>query len=102
MPEPFQCFPARCSAPFCQVELAEIEKTIELVADEIEVDRRTSEATARGGVVLEDPGARIRAEKAVLSLREEIGVLDDVEIYLPTTRFQMRGSWMAKGFGQIV
>ena len=71
-----------------------------LVADEIEVDRTTSEARARGGVVLEDPGARIRAEKAVLSLREETGVLDDVEIYLPTTRFQMRGAWMAKGFGQ--
>ncbi|MDG1958026.1 MAG: LPS assembly protein LptD [Candidatus Binatia bacterium] len=71
-----------------------------LVADQIEVDRSTSEATARGRVVLEDPGARIRAQRAVLSLQEETGVLDDVEIYLPMTRFQMRGAWMAKGFGQ--
>jgi len=71
-----------------------------LVADEIEVNRSTAEARARGGVVLEDPGARIRAESAVLSLREETGILDDVEIYLPATRFQMRGSWMAKGYGQ--
>lgn len=64
-----------------------------LVADEIEVNRSTAEARARGGVVLEDPGARIRAESAVLSLREETGILDDVEIYLPATRFQMTGSW---------
>lgn len=71
-----------------------------LVADSIEVDRSTSQATARGHVVFEDPGVRIRAKKAVLSLKEETGVLDEVEIYLPMTRFQMRGTWMAKGFGQ--
>lgn len=71
-----------------------------LVADEIQVDRSTSEATAWGDVVFEDPGVRIQAEKAVLSLKEETGILDEVEIYLPMTRFQMRGAWMAKGFGQ--
>lgn len=71
-----------------------------LVADEVSVSRATSEATARGRVVLEDPSARIRARSAVVDLKDETAVLDEAEIYLPLTRFQLRGSWMAKGLGQ--
>lgn len=71
-----------------------------LVADEVSVSQATSEATARGRVVLEDPSARIRASAAVVDLQDETAVLDEAEIYLPLTRFQLRGSWMAKGLGQ--
>ncbi|MFP6662684.1 MAG: LPS assembly protein LptD [Deltaproteobacteria bacterium] len=71
-----------------------------LVADEIEINRATSEASARGRVVLEDASVRVRASRMVLNLDDETGILDEAEIYMPLTRFQMRGRWMAKGHGQ--
>jgi len=71
-----------------------------LAADRIEIERDTSEAEAAGQVVLEDPEARIRAARARLELEGETGVLEDSEVYLPRSRFQLSGERIEKGFGQ--
>jgi LPS-assembly protein len=71
-----------------------------LAADEVEIERDTGEAEASGEVVLEDPEARIRADRARLELEGETGLLEDSEVYLPRSRFQLSGERMEKGFGQ--
>lgn len=71
-----------------------------LAADELELERATSEAQASGQVVLEDPEARIRAMRAQLELEGETGFLEDGEVFLPRSRFQLGGERIEKGFGQ--
>lgn len=71
-----------------------------LAADEIDIDRKTGKADAEGSVVVEDPQGRIRAESASFLLEDETGFLDDAEIYLPQSRFQITGAKLEKGIGQ--
>lgn len=71
-----------------------------MAADEIDIDRKTGKADASGSVVLEDPQGRIRAESASFLLDDETGFLEEGEIYLPQTRFQITGARLEKGIGQ--
>lgn len=71
-----------------------------LAADQIDIDRKTGQADAQGQVVLEDPQGRVRAEDASFYLEDETGFLDESEIYMPQTRFQITGKRVEKGIGQ--
>jgi len=71
-----------------------------LAADEIDIDRKTSKADAVGSVVVEDPQGRIRAESASFLLEDETGFLEEGEVYLPQSRFQLSGARLEKGIGQ--
>jgi LPS-assembly protein len=71
-----------------------------LAADEIDIDRKTSKADAEGSVVVEDPQGRIRADSASFLLEDETGFLEDGEVYLPQSRFQITGARLEKGIGQ--
>ena len=71
-----------------------------LAADEIDIDRTTGKADADGSVVLEDPQGRIRAESASFLLDDETGYLEEGEVYLPQSRFQITGARLEKGIGQ--
>ena len=71
-----------------------------LAADQIDIDRTTSKADAAGSVVLEDPQGRIRAESASFLLEDETGYLEEGEVYLPQSRFQITGARLEKGIGQ--
>lgn len=71
-----------------------------LAADQISVRRASSEADASGDVLLEDPEARIRAERAWLELDDETGFLVDGEVHLRRSRFLLSGERLEKGLGQ--
>lgn len=71
-----------------------------LAADEISVRRSTAEADAVGDVLLDDPEARIRAERAWFQLDDETGFLVDGEVHLRTSRFLLSGERLEKGIGQ--
>lgn len=71
-----------------------------IAADQIDIDRKSSRADASGSVVVEDPQGRIRADNATFLLEDETGFLDEGEIYLPQTRFQITGAKLEKGLGQ--
>lgn len=71
-----------------------------LAADQIDIDRKSSQADADGSVVVEDPQGRIRAESASFLLEDETGFLEDGEVYLPQSRFQITGARLEKGIGQ--
>jgi LPS-assembly protein len=74
--------------------------TTVLAADRLDLDRKRGEASAEGSIVLEDPQGRVHAERAWLELEDETGFLEDAQVYLPQTRFQMTGGRMEKGVGQ--
>ena len=71
-----------------------------LAADQIDIDRKTNQADAVGSVVVEDPQGRIRADSASFLLEDETGFLEDGEVYLPQSRFQITGARLEKGIGQ--
>ena len=71
-----------------------------LAADEIDIDRKTGKADASGSVVVEDAQGRLRAETASFLLEDETGFLEDGEVYLPQSRFQITGARLEKGIGQ--
>ena len=71
-----------------------------LAADQIDIDRKTGQANAAGQVVLEDPQGRLRAENATFFLEDETGWLEEGEVYMPQTRFQITGKKIEKGIGQ--
>lgn len=71
-----------------------------LAADQIDIDRKTNQADAVGSVVVEDPQGRIRADSAQFLLDDETGFLEDGEVYLPQSRFQISGARLEKGIGQ--
>ena len=71
-----------------------------LAADQIDIDRKTGQANAAGQVVLEDPQGRLRAENATFFLEDETGCLEEGEVYMPQTRFQITGKRIEKGIGQ--
>jgi hypothetical protein len=71
-----------------------------LAADQIDIDRKTGEANAAGQVVLEDLQGRMRAENATFFLEDETGFLEEGEVYMPQTRFQITGKKIEKGIGQ--
>jgi len=61
-------------------------------ADRVEIDRRHGEASASGSVVLEDEQARLHADEAWLEMNDETGFMNDAEIYLADSRFQLGGT----------
>ena len=69
-------------------------------ADRVEIDRRHGEASASGSVVLEDEQARLHADEAWLEMNDETGFMNDAEIYLADSRFQLGGTRLEKGVGQ--
>lgn len=71
-----------------------------LAADEISVRRASGEADASGDVLLDDPEARVRAERAWLELDDETGFLVDGEVHLRRSRFLLSGERLEKGLGQ--
>jgi LPS-assembly protein len=71
-----------------------------LAADQVDIDRKSSQADATGSVVVEDPQGRIRAESASFVLEDETGFLEEGEVYLPQSRFQITGARLEKGIGQ--
>ena len=71
-----------------------------LAADQVDLDRKTGKANAVGQVVLEDPEGRLRAENATFFLEDETGFLEQGEVYMPQTRFQITGTRIEKGIGQ--
>lgn len=71
-----------------------------LAADQISVRRATGEADASGDVLLEDPEARVSADRAWLELDDETGYLVDGEVHLRRSRFLLSGERLEKGLGQ--
>lgn len=71
-----------------------------LAADSISVRRASGEADAVGDVLLEDPEARIKAERAWIELDDETGFLVDGEVHLRRNRFLLSGGRLEKGLGQ--
>lgn len=71
-----------------------------LAADEISVRRATAEADAAGDVLIDDPEARIRADRAWFQLDDETGFLVDGEVHLRRSRFLLSGERLEKGLGQ--
>ncbi len=70
-----------------------------LGADWVEIDRRASTGAAKGSLVIEDPRARLRGDSAWLDLDDEVGYLDDAELFLPESRFRLKGKRIEKEAG---
>ena len=72
----------------------------ELRADDVQVNRATNEAEARGNVRLTNPEGTITADVMSLNLDEETGALTRAEIDSRRMRYSIRGDRVEKGLGQ--
>ena len=71
-----------------------------LTADEVRIDRETSEGQARGDVVLRTDGVNARGDYAQLDLTDERGFIENGEVDLPKTGYVITGDRLQKGYGQ--
>lgn len=71
-----------------------------LTAEEVRINRETSEGQARGDVVLRTDGVTARGDYAQLNLTDERGFFESGEVDLPKTGYVITGDRLQKGFGQ--
>jgi len=71
-----------------------------LTADEVRINRETSEGQARGDVVLRTDDVTARGDYAQLDLTDERGVIERGEVELPRTGYLITGERLQKGYGQ--
>src|SRR5262249_824341 len=72
----------------------------ELRPEEVDVNRTTNEAQARGSVRLRDPNGTIVADAVRLNLDEETGWLETAEIQSLRYQYSLWGDRVEKGLGQ--
>ena len=71
-----------------------------VTADEVEVDRRTNEVSARGHVVMKDSRGEVQAEAARLNIEDETGWLEEGRVVLPRHQYILTGKRLEKSYGQ--
>ena len=74
--------------------------TMVLTADRVRLDRAAQVASAEGNVVITDPEGTVTADAVTLDLVDETGVLEDGEVELRASRYQITGRRFEKFPGQ--
>ena len=73
---------------------------MELRADEVRLNRKTNEASARGHVHLTHPEGSLDGEQIDLDLDDEVGTLTEAHVYSKVHRYTLAGDLIEKKEGQ--